>query len=299
MSHEDKYFPFKKEFIDIVESFGYYNEMKGKFITLDLKRKNSFSKQISAPLGRIFGYFDTQKRDKKVHNLIRRIKVAFSALKGPFVKEIFADIFLLVAFGYLNFQFISRFHNLFAFLLVTVSIGILLKALITSVLYVIKSDLAVLQDYYGFKKFGNVLRADKYTFVKKIEHSKRMMVFYSAILLLLSLSVYAASSPILVYSSEYVNIVTFFLAIFLGTIQFFRNIVIHKNAVNAISNLMMAIVFLFLLITYVESLIQKNSVLTTMVSYAFYLIIILVVYRFAKDLLDIRNLHKWVISKSY
>ena len=299
MSVEDKYFPFKKEFIEIVEGFGYYIDLKGKFITLDLKRRNSISRQINAHLGRIFDYFDTPKRSKKARNLIRRMKVAFSVLKGPFVKEIFADIFLLVAFGYLTFQFISLFHNLFAVSLVTVSIGILLKALMNSIHNIIKSDSDVLQDYYGFKKFGNVLRADKYAFVKKIEHSKRMMVFYSAILLFLSLSAYSFPTPLLIYTTEYINVVTFFLATALGIIQFLRNIIIHKNIVRASSNLTISIIFFMLLITYLGSLIQKISTLTTIVGYILDLIIILVVYKFVRDLLDIRNLHKWIMSESY
>ncbi|MEM0135171.1 MAG: hypothetical protein QXU18_08115 [Thermoplasmatales archaeon] len=34
MSAEDKYFSFKEEFIEVVESFGYHNTMKGKIIRL-------------------------------------------------------------------------------------------------------------------------------------------------------------------------------------------------------------------------------------------------------------------------
>ena len=191
------------------------------------------------------------------------------------------------------------FHNLFAVSLVTVSIGILLKALMNSIHNIIKSDSDVLQDYYGFKKFGNVLRADKYAFVKKIEHSKRMMVFYSAILLFLSLSAYSFPTPLLIYTTEYINVVTFFLATALGIIQFLRNIIIHKNIVRASSNLTISIIFFMLLITYLGSLIQKISTLTTIVGYILDLIIILVVYKFVRDLLDIRNLHKWIMSESY
>ena len=298
MSIEDKYFPFKKEFIEIVEGFGYHSDIQGKNIVLDLKRKNSISKEISTPLGRIFDHFDNAKRSRKFHKYMEEIKVTFSALKGPFVKEVFADIFLLGAFGYLTVQFMSRFHNLLAILLVMGPLGIVLKALITSILNILKSDSALLEDYYGFKKFGKILRADKYTFVKKIEHSKRMMVLYSAILLLLSLSVYLAPSPLLIYASDYVNVITFFLAVILGTIQFLRNIVIHKNPVNAFSNLLMALVFLSLLIIYVESLIQKNSVLTTTVGFILDLIVVFVVYKFVRDLMSIRNLHDWVMSES-
>jgi hypothetical protein len=298
MSLEDKYFPFKKEFSDIVEGFGYHSEIKGKNITLDLKRKNSISKQVSAPLEKIFERFDNPKRSKKFHRYLEKIEVTYSALKGPFTKEVLADIFLLGAFGYLSIQFITRFHNLLAVSLVMVSIGLLLKALICSIFNILKSDSALLENYYGFKKFGNMLRADKYTFIKKIEHSKRMMVLYSAIFLLLSFSVYLAPSPLLIYTSEYVNVVTFFLAIILGTIQFLRNVLIHKDPVKAYSNLLLAVIFLILLISYAESLLQTNSNLVTIIGVILDLFVIFLVYGFVRDLINIRNLHHWVMSES-
>ena len=127
MSVEDKYFPFKKEFIEIIDSFGYYNEMRGKFITLDLKRKNLFSKQISAPLGRMFDHFDGLNTSKKGHRVLEKLKGTFSPVKGPFVKELFADFFLLGAFGNFDIQINSLFHNLFAVLLITISIAVILK----------------------------------------------------------------------------------------------------------------------------------------------------------------------------
>lgn len=297
MSAKGSNVPFQKELFEIVNGFGYEFKIQDKHIIIDLERKNDASKLVDKSLGKYLSHFP--KQGKRMHKVRKKIRKSFSAIKVPFSKELIADTFLIAAFGYLSAQFILKFHNFFAVIPVLVSLGLLLKSLVCSVLYIFdKSDSEILIDYYGFSWYGKLLRAEKYEMVKKMEHSKGTTILSSTVFLSLSLSAYIFPFPLLIYTNEYVDILAFLIVIIYEITQYGRNLIIRKDIKKAFSSMFSALMAFVIFILYAVSLTQKYPTLTIMFSLILDLLVIFAVSKFVRELIQIRNLHRWIQSLS-
>jgi hypothetical protein len=132
--------------------------------------------------------------------------------------------------------------------------------------------------------------------VKKMEHYKVMMILYSAIFLSLALSVYIFPSPLLIYTSEYVNLLAFFIVVIHEGTESIRSLSIHRDIAKAFSFMFVTFVAFVFLVLYIVSLTQKYQTLIILFGLIMDLFVLFAASKFARDFIQIKNLHKWVKS---
>lgn len=297
MNSETENLLFQKEFNEIIDGFGYEWEESGKDIILSLSNKKSLSDGTVKLGGRWAQKISDPRRKKQLDILFEDFNAKLTFLKGLAIKEILVDIVLIIIFSCILYHFIFVTFILLGVVIDSLVIAALLLSSFYSIKEVLSEDQSILSKKYGFRMTVRGFATSRHYILRKLKHSKYRVIFFSAILLTLSISSFTYPSPPLIYVTRVINFSALLLASTQMGSQYVRNREKHRNLTNSKPTLLaVSIVFLFFLV-YVSNYFIYYPPLAFISAFFVDIIVIYSIPSFIMDLIRINRFRKWSDSK--
>lgn len=297
LNGETEILTFQREFNDIIDGFGYEWEESGNYIILDLGKKNSISDDADKFVGRWAQKFSDPRLEKQFDLLFKGIASKLTPLKVSAIKEIFADIALILIFSCILYHFIFVTFTLFGVVIDSLVIATFVLPFLSSINEILLEDQSILSKKYGFTMTYKGFATNRYNILRKVKYSKYMTLFFSAILLTLSILSFTYPSSSLNYVTSVINFSALLLASIQMGFQYFWNRKKHRNLANLKPTLLAVIlVFLFFLV-YVLNYFINYPLLAFISAFFVDMIVIYSAPYFIRDLIKINKFRNWSDSK--
>lgn len=293
LNKETEILPFQKELYEIIDGFGYEWEGTGNDIILNLDKKNLPSDDAEKFVGRWVPKISDPRLKKQFDLMSKDITSRLTLLKGSAIKEIFADITLIVIFSWILYHFIFVAFTLIGVAIDFLVIAALVRSSFSSINEILLKDQTLLSKKYGFTITDRGFATSRYNVLRVLKRSKYMSLFLSAVLLTLSILSFTYPSPPLVYVTSVINFSALFLASLQMGFQYYRNGKKHRNLKNLKPTLLAVVLVFLLFLIYVLNYFIDYTPIAFISAFFVDIIVIYSVPYFIRDLIRINKFRKW------
>lgn len=291
---------YSKELKELADSLCYEWELDRGSIIIDPLKGNTNYDQVKNVLERtmslILRSIDPEN-NIKVKN-IEHIKQSYYGLltctKIPVLKEICADITLVVVFSVLLWELTLRHFGLIGPLVVFAIILWLFSRLFYSIHILCRSDEEYLKKRFGFKRDGKNLKTDAYNIAKNRENEMVTNVIFSLAFIVLAILPIFCNNPELVFINTFLNCIALLLVTFVFFIQYLRDIFIRNDSKTAQQKLITAILGLTFFIVYVFGLLGGKADVSRIIGYLLDLMVTYGVFLLSRAIINTRKYRVWV-----